>query len=97
MSTKYNNPQFFTNDLYCAAYLVTSGCELLLVEKSGRRITFVFLKTKGSYDHRRAYLEGDAIVNVQDFQKAVQKIRQEMAKLPGRKVKCQTVKTPVLD
>ncbi len=89
MSTKYNNPRFFTNDLYCAGYLVTSGCQLLSVEKSDRRrITFVFLKTESSYDHRRLYLQGNAVVNLQDFRKNIQKIRQEMTKLPGRKMEC---------
>jgi hypothetical protein len=48
-------PLYKTSDLYFAAYLKTSGVELLKTELVGRKVMFVFEKPPSFKDLKREY------------------------------------------
>jgi len=62
MDTSTNN-EYETHDIYLAAYLMVSGCDLVRRRRQGARVYFVFQNKAGPIEElREAYYSGRAKV-----------------------------------
>ena len=78
MSKKYHCDRLITNDLYLAAYLLCTGCELCtLVRNERRRISFVL---SGEHVHRLRdeYESGIVRLNMRSFRDSLITVRRTM-------------------
>jgi len=56
------------HDIYLAAYLKISGCQLLRTRRQGQRVYFIFINPGGSIsDMREAYYSGRGMVVANAF------------------------------
>jgi hypothetical protein len=71
-----------TQDLYCGAYILASGCRLVELRITGGRhgkpaVTFIF--TGDSVDERiKAYTSGQAMINAADYKAAMNHLKDVM-------------------
>lgn len=90
MYKRYNTsppPTIVTNDLYLAAFLHSTGCDLSKVEKNERRrLSFVFCGDR-VHKLREAYREGPVKLDMRSFRDSLLHIRHLMdARLGKRSV-----------
>ncbi len=64
-----------TVDLYLASFLKATGYKLVDIDKSGRRITFLFPDTKEVQKLVREFYNNEAVVKVNDFTHALKDLK----------------------
>lgn len=75
MNTEDN--EFETHDIYLAAYLKVSGCNLMRRRKQANRVYFVFENPAGSIkDLREAYFSGQSKVQAHQYAQAIVAMKQ---------------------
>ena len=69
--------EFETHDIYLAAYLKLSGCELIRRRKAGPRVYFIFHNVAGpASDLREAYYSNKAQVPANRFAQEIVNFKQ---------------------
>ena len=77
MTTLDPEPEFETHDIYLAAYLKVSGCDMIRRRRQGPRVYFVFKNPAGSVmEMRQAYYSGEGQVVANTFARAVISFKQ---------------------
>lgn len=78
MRTKYDKPTVITNDLFCAAYLLSVGCQIeTLIHNRRKRISFV-ISGDGVEYYRNRYKGGSVLCNLRSLRDNLTHIRQMM-------------------
>lgn len=69
--------EFETHDIYLAAYLKISGCEMVRRRRQGPRVYFVFRNLGGSVmEMREAYYSGKGQVAANTFAQEIMNMKQ---------------------
>jgi hypothetical protein len=69
--------EFETHDIYLAAYLKISGCEMVRRRRQGPRVYFVFRNLAGSVmEMREAYYSGKGQVAANTFAQEIMNMKQ---------------------
>ncbi len=78
MTTKYEKPSVITNDIYCAAYLLSVGCKIdYLIHNRRKRISFVIIG-ENVEEFRDRYKNGSVLCNLRSLRDKVTHLRQMM-------------------
>lgn len=86
-----------TVDLYLASFLRAAGNKLLDIEKSGRRITFLFPDTKDVQRLVREFYNNDAVVRVNDFTHALKDLKSIVFNSPWLRLTINTIRRRIHD
>jgi hypothetical protein len=72
MTTVLDTNEIETNDIYFAAFLLISGCELVRERRQGQRVYFIFKNIGGSIqDLKRSYFTNEAKVNAHQYSQQI--------------------------
>ena len=78
MRTKYERASVITNDLFCAAYLLSVGCSIeTLIHNKRKRISFVVAGDEVE-EFRNRYKDGSVLCNLRSLRDNVTFLRQMM-------------------
>jgi hypothetical protein len=65
-----------THDIYFAAYLIVTGCEMLRTRRQGQRVYFIFRNPAGPIaDLKKSYFMNEATVKAHQFAQQIAAVK----------------------